>query len=580
MKSAGGFKGSMMKIQGAVTSTGAKIISGLGAAGVVKWLAGSIGAAQTAQASQMALANTVNKTGGSWKAQGAAITDLLGKSSALSGYTKGELRGGMTQLITTTGKVGASQKLLGVTMDLARRKGLDVGKAATLVGRAYNGNIMQLKRMGIELPKGTKGMAAIDALQKRVAGSAKTYGDSAAGAQDKFKNALAALQVKVGTALLPVFTKLTTMLSGLVTKFSNLPGPVQNVILGIAGFAGAAAMLAPFMTSIASVIGIFKGMQIATQLVTAAQWLWNIALSANPIGIIIMAVVALVAVIVLLWTKNAAFRNFIIGVWGAIKGAAMAVWNFLVGAFKKWGLKILLFLTGPIGLIVLLVVKYWAQIKAAAIAVWNWLVGIFKKYGLQILIAITGPVGLLVIALVRNWGKIKSGASAAWSAVVGFFRSAPGRIWAALGNLGKMLFDAGNQIIQGLIDGLKNAWKRAADWFSGLADKIKALKGPMPKDSMLLFDAGKAIIRSLGLGASSAWPQIAAQLAGYTGQLGGYGGPSPAFAGVGGSVSAYSRTSAGSRAPIYIAKIELPHVTDARSFASELDTLRDELAQR
>lgn len=60
----------------------------------------------------------------------------------------------------------------------------------------------------------------------------------------------------------------------------------------------------------------------ATGIVTAAQWLWNVAMYANPIGLIILAIVAFVAVIVLLWTHSEGFRKFFIGMWDHI-------WTFL-----------------------------------------------------------------------------------------------------------------------------------------------------------------------------------------------------------------------------------------------------------
>ena len=63
----------------------------------------------------------------------------------------------------------------------------------------------------------------------------------------------------------------------------------------------------------------------ATAVVTAAQWAWNAALSANPIGIVILAVVALVAGFVLLWNKSETFRNAVT----AVGAAGVAAFNWL-----------------------------------------------------------------------------------------------------------------------------------------------------------------------------------------------------------------------------------------------------------
>lgn len=55
-----------------------------------------------------------------------------------------------------------------------------------------------------------------------------------------------------------------------------------------------------------------------TGILTAAQWAWNIAMTANPIGIIIVAIGALVAGVIYAWNHFEGFRNTIIGLWDAI----------------------------------------------------------------------------------------------------------------------------------------------------------------------------------------------------------------------------------------------------------------------
>lgn len=69
---------------------------------------------------------------------------------------------------------------------------------------------------------------------------------------------------------------------------------------------------------------------VATGIVTAAQWLWNAALTANPIGIVIVAIGALVAALVWAWNNSETFRNIVLKVWEAIKSAIMGAWNFFI----------------------------------------------------------------------------------------------------------------------------------------------------------------------------------------------------------------------------------------------------------
>lgn len=96
----------------------------------------------------------------------------------------------------------------------------------------------------------------------------------------------------------------------------------------------------------------------ATVAWTAVQWLLNAALLANPIGLIILAIVALVAAIVILWQHSETFRDIVSAafewVWNAIK----AGWEWVK---DNWPL-LLGILTGPIGLAVLAIVTYWDEI--------------------------------------------------------------------------------------------------------------------------------------------------------------------------------------------------------------------------
>lgn len=68
---------------------------------------------------------------------------------------------------------------------------------------------------------------------------------------------------------------------------------------------------------------------IATGIWTAAQWALNVALTANPIGVVIMAIAALVAIIVLIATKTTWFQTAWNISWAAIKSAASATTTYL-----------------------------------------------------------------------------------------------------------------------------------------------------------------------------------------------------------------------------------------------------------
>jgi hypothetical protein len=97
---------------------------------------------------------------------------------------------------------------------------------------------------------------------------------------------------------------------------------------------------APILQGLVSIIGV----------VTAVQWAWNVAMDANPIGLIIAAVVILVGVIVLIATKTTWFQDLWRVAWGWIKRTAVSFWDWLKDLPAKIGstfMKIGNFITAP-----------------------------------------------------------------------------------------------------------------------------------------------------------------------------------------------------------------------------------------
>lgn len=70
---------------------------------------------------------------------------------------------------------------------------------------------------------------------------------------------------------------------------------------------------------------------IVTGLLTAAQWALNIAMSANPIGLLIVAFGALVAAVTWAYNKFAGFRAFLWASWAVIKEVGSLIVDFFTG---------------------------------------------------------------------------------------------------------------------------------------------------------------------------------------------------------------------------------------------------------
>lgn len=67
---------------------------------------------------------------------------------------------------------------------------------------------------------------------------------------------------------------------------------------------------------------------------TTAFWALNAALAANPIGLIVLALAALVGAFVLAWKNSETFRDIVTGAWDAIKTAVGATIGWITGAIS------------------------------------------------------------------------------------------------------------------------------------------------------------------------------------------------------------------------------------------------------
>jgi len=122
----------------------------------------------------------------------------------------------------------------------------------------------------------------------------------------------------------------------LVQGFQNAQVAISLLTMGLKDTTLAQAALNGTMTVGETIVALLTGKMTLAQLAQAAmtkgQIALNAALTANPIGVVIAVVGALVAAIVVLWNTNEDFRNAVISAWEKIKetisGAVAAIKTF------------------------------------------------------------------------------------------------------------------------------------------------------------------------------------------------------------------------------------------------------------
>lgn len=345
-------------------------------------------------------------------------------------------------------KAAASFKLLGISAKDVKAAHGDVNKVIGLVAeglRKTPGNANRAAAAQALLGRGAQ--ALIPLLGKGSAGLAKQreevrkYG-AVLGvhsvkelrkfikAEHENKYAMMGLQVQLGQVFIPLLTKGMTAVNKFVLQFRRGTGAggdlkdvlnkVGKVISTVTGYLGEhhtvlKVLIAAFIAWNAAMLLnnlALKAYSLATTVMAvgskaaaAAQWLWNAALTANPIGVVVMAVVALGAALVLAYRKVGWFHR-----------AVDAVWAFLRNNWKN----IVTVLAGPMGIAVRLVISHWGQLKGAARSVTRWVINAFHNF----------------IGFFRKLpGRISSAASGMFNGVKSAFRSAVNWIIGKWNNL-------------------------------------------------------------------------------------------------------------------------------------------------
>src|SRR5690606_21436345 len=126
----------------------------------------------------------------------------------------------------------------------------------------------------------------------------------------------------------------TTALWASTTAFlANTKATVANLLAKARSIATTGAIVALYIRD-----AVAKGAStaatiastVATKGLTIAQRALNLVMRANPIGIVITILAALVAAIILAWKRSETFRNVVTTVWNAIQAAAKFAWERII----------------------------------------------------------------------------------------------------------------------------------------------------------------------------------------------------------------------------------------------------------
>jgi phage-related protein len=199
-----------------------------------------------------------------------------------------------------------------------------------LVGR-QNALQATLQLTGTNLQEAHQNIDATTAAWNKGGGAVKGFDDVTKTFNFKLsqmKEQFHIVAIDIGTYLIPKLQALASFFANHmeITKFGLA---LVAAFLGLSVVVKVVSTLHEVYKGIKAVTLAVKEWELATKLLTIAQWAWNVASKANFLGLIIIGIVALVAAFVYCWTHFKGFREFWITAWKDIQAAAMATWHFL-----------------------------------------------------------------------------------------------------------------------------------------------------------------------------------------------------------------------------------------------------------
>jgi hypothetical protein len=158
------------------------------------------------------------------------------------GILDDQLRPAFQRLLTTTGDVAKSQKLLRTALDLSAASGSDVVSVAADLSKAYVGQTRSLAKYGIGLTQAELKAMSFEQVQTRIndlfGGQAQISVDTYAGSLDKLTVAAANAQETIGKGLVDA---LSILGGGGQGGLDNIISKIDTAANGIAAFASGAA---------------------------------------------------------------------------------------------------------------------------------------------------------------------------------------------------------------------------------------------------------------------------------------------------------------------------------------------------
>lgn len=335
-------------------------------AGITAAVVLSVKAAADAQVKMAQFNATMNTMGVAGQAAKAQLVALADATTRL-GFDNEEAANSLAKLYQRTGDVTQANKLLQVSMDLARAKNIDLSSATNLVNMALSGAGRALLQYGIVIKDSATPLEALAVLQEKVGGQADAFADTFTGKMAIMTEQINNTKEAIGDAFIPILMQLLATLQPMIDKIlvwvTANPELTRNLLIAAAAVAGLVAVVGTLglvlpgiiagFTLLAGPVGIiialiaavafatWQVIQIFQLLKTDSDlvWLGIQTMVTEKITAILGVITKGVMMIKTIWTVTwTAIGSFFSGVWDAItstaKNAIAQITNVLAPVIK------------------------------------------------------------------------------------------------------------------------------------------------------------------------------------------------------------------------------------------------------
>lgn len=271
------------------------------------------------------------------------VTSLMGYFSA-SGVDASQAVAGLMKATKNMSEDGTASveafnevlaKLSSGQMSAADAQEIFGAKAQNFIAMLQSSGVSSIDIMSKSLENQTGALSTVSGMYDEM----KDSGDDMVVAQQKAQQTLSDLGESILTTLTPAISNFSDMISTINDTWNSLSPEAQNAIVTIG----------EIVVIIGTMIGVLSTLQKGIMAV-------NFVMMANPAALVIAGIVALIAIIIVLWNNCEGFRNVVMTGIDIISNGVKAVGDFIGGVFSGIGSTVL---------------AVWNGISGGASALWD-----------------------------------------------------------------------------------------------------------------------------------------------------------------------------------------------------------------